>query len=43
LKEFGKENEAIINKALGTGMINIEVLPKFARYYIKQNLNNPKA
>jgi hypothetical protein len=37
-KEFGEENEAIINKALNTGLFNIKILPKFTRYYIKQNL-----
>ena len=38
VKEFGKENEGLINKALSTGLFHIEVLEDFARYYIKKEL-----
>jgi hypothetical protein len=38
IEEFGKENEAIINKALSTGLFNIEVLEDFARYFIQKEL-----
>jgi hypothetical protein len=39
LREFGQEKEAVINKALSTGLLNIEVIHDFGRYFIK-NFNN---
>ena len=43
IEEFGEKNEPIINKALSTGLLNVNILPKFARYFIRQNIDAQKA
>lgn len=38
IEEFGKENSPLINKAISTGLLNINVVEEFARYYIESQL-----
>jgi hypothetical protein len=39
IEEFGKEKESLINEAMSMGLLNIDVLEKFVKFYIKKSSN----